>query len=336
MDDSESFQRISCLFIRGDHLRADFFCSSSEAKISGPNSKIADTGSWDPWTVEIKVEDNDLSNVRNISELKNPEFLHGNIKKEKTQEVTAAIESARESKEMCEILCMAARRRKQKLDAINDIKPSIKKEIEVAFDWLMKKIDSAQSTTLSKNEVKAETTEIQSGEIPHVRKEAETKSNHLCRWLCCIRAPEQTQEKPGHFFVIYIKLLSGSLLTVNQQVEGTVNDLKKNIHKIKRISPQAQTLFLNGKQLEDKTPLQSIEGLPNSTVTLIQRRCILGIPQDVAVHLRLEKSANSLSFSIKRFPCLYKWYPEGQQMPDVYRGEFFCGICAHFNCGSFF
>ena len=46
-------------------------------------------------------DDDDLSNVQFNSELRNPEFFHGNIKQEKLQEVTDAIDRARECRDMC-------------------------------------------------------------------------------------------------------------------------------------------------------------------------------------------------------------------------------------------
>lgn len=106
-------------------------------------------------------------------------------------------------------------------------------------------------------------------------------------------------EESGTLIVVYVKLLSGSVLTLNQRLEGNVADLKKKIQAIKRISPDFRFLFLNGKQLEDEdaTLLQDIDGLPNSTINLIQRQFILGIPKDVTVHLRQEKSAKNLSFT---------------------------------------
>ena len=288
---------------------------------------------WNPWAVEIVVDDeDDIYQARTIPELKNPEFLCGNIKHEKSREINAAIEKSGESQKMCEIWYKVASRRLQsKIPSKSDVNLVFQTELETALNWLKTKLEIA--LRVSEGIVKSDPKK--SSQIGDEKDEKSRRigAKNSCVWnfcsncFCCFRAKasEFRTDESKKQIVVYVKFLCGSTLIVNQQLDGEVADIKKKIQTLKSIPPELQTLFLNGKQLNDNTRLDCIEGLSNSTITIIQRRCTLGVPADVVLRTVSSDSGENIAFSSEHFQCLYKWYVDGQAAPDIYRGEFSCG-----------
>lgn len=280
---------------------------------------------WSLRSAEINITDKDLTETHTIIELGNPEFFCGNINAPKMKHVSVAVTQAAVCKGMCEKWA-------------NHVKGN--PVDEEMLDWLKKELDSAVKTMVNPKKQA-----LKEGiELPKEKKKAlkadqkastgKTKPKNASTlnrlFPCCGGGEESSDSDTEGNVELRVKFLSGS--TINVSMDGTVGELKKKIQILKRIHPDHQTLFQNGKQLEDGQRLEA------GTIFVAQRRAVMGIPTNVKFGIssnlnkgtvesdstagtKAIKSAQILDFSPNEFKGLYKWYSEGQDQPDEYCGE---------------
>ena len=70
---------------------------------------------------------------------------------------------------------------------------------------------------------------------------------------------------------IFIKLLNGETLTIETQLDSTIQTIKEIIEKKESIKVKYQRLIFSGRQLEDNKKLSDYKILPNSTLHLSAR-----------------------------------------------------------------
>jgi hypothetical protein len=325
----------------------------SEAKKDG---KLDETDAkkilvWDVYTMEIKAEDNDLSEVHTIPKLRNPEFMYGRVLDKKIPEVDRAIKSSDQCKKMCEKWCSIAKGASLPARILNP-------NTEV-LEWLKKELNSAILSMSSAPIPQVnDNNALSKGLIRDPSIRTGNKKSSIPMWFGnCFRfnnSAEESESDSGDEVTVNVKFMSGLIQVVKLQPDGNVSDLKMKIQSLKRIPAKCQALFLNGngKELENTIQLISLKELPDSTVYVVQRKCVLGIPKHVQVDILSEqdtakskaigshrqlasKSGQKISFKPDRFKGLYKWFPEGQDAPDVYRGEFLGGARAAYSAFIF-
>jgi hypothetical protein len=293
---------------------------------------------WNPLTAMVQADDKDLNTIQTIGILRNPEFLYGKIPQPKMNEIKLAISDSRKCREMCESWCKLAQKGNEALVTDDHL------------DWLKKEIDSAvrEAKTVQSSETKnggnIQDTNIQDSS----KKEGNVKSLWKCLgsiFVCCRGKQDASDEDLGTEIAVNVKFLSGSIMKA--KLDGSacsVSDLKQKIQAAKHIPVENQMLFIDGEKQDNDF---SLEKYSDRMVYLFQRRSVLGIPEEVNIRdagkidpkdqqggpaavsdSQIEKPTDSVKsklFEPDKFNGLYKWYPDGHAIPDVYKGEFFEG-----------
>jgi hypothetical protein len=281
--------------------------------------------------------DNQLSELKTIPELRRPEFLQGKLKSETLDQVKRAIAASLQCRQMCTEwgkLAISAGRKSQINDKI--------------LSWLQKELvptgpdrsipgsvasQENKEMIASRNEKRAALDSQSIGQVSF--------GSMLRKMLCCGWNPSEDILSDGpnrERAQIFVKKLNGaifslSMIAVNPNdsekpkdssspdlvFTESVRDLKNKIHDDKGIHPDLQFLVFQNKCLQDESLLHECGILPQSTLYLIQLHCVLGVDESVRVSATEQ---GDLEFKGEKVRGLYRWYREGQQRPDVYMGEF--------------
>jgi hypothetical protein len=297
----------------------------------------------DILTIALSKNDDQLASLKTIPTLGRPEFFQGILTSASNVEVKRAVTASRRYRDFCAEWADLAKS--------TEIKSKINDKV---LKWFQSEFSSVGLGLLDGKKLGLECKAGNGNDIAphggHPGDEAGRKvslkptlGTVLKRMLCCCSRPveeKKGREPKGKEVQIFVKQLNGTIFAVNMNavtpdfdgkessgpsmiLTQKVEALKNKIHLDKGVPPDLQFLIFRETNLEDDKMLHDYGVLPESTIHLIQLRSVLGVEETVAVTATADRG---IKFKYEKFSGLYRWYRDGQQMPDVYMGEFLNGM----------